>query len=387
MTNKRRPRQRRSGAPAQLFLSADAGNALERHLASGAMRRWADGLTAFLAEHPTWQGRLSAGPPVYLLPEQVAVALNQAATSGQTAVAGRTVIPPACVGAELQFRQTCQRFSPGIIGVWEARPVDFPLLAAESARPPLSVENLNRMQGAAGHHPRSLQLQADALERRLALTRRQLLGYAGLLAFDPGYRAERAALRNRWEQSGWRASFPLRGGALRTTLPDTPLREPLGGAAQAFLADLLRFLEKWQLAELVSWDLPLPQGNVTDIPLSLAARLVGEAHLIDCTPTYLNPPSEVELRAQLQSRQVQQAETAGIAQPHPVAAILGRGESPSGHELALRMWLVEHAVRSRYGSARGLVARLLPALAGEFGVSEDRVRQVRRLYQCWIAAP
>src|SRR5262249_48658678 len=151
--------------------------------------------------------------------------------------------------------------------------------------------------------------------------------------------------------------FPLSPRTELTGQPPQP-SERLPAAAVQFLDEAGAFLRKWQLSELVTWDLPLPQGPLSEIPLGVAAQLLGPDHVAFTHPSYYDIPSGTDLRGQVRDQQARVACDAGIGKDHPLTDIGPRDGRPSGYEAAFRLWLVEHAARQRYGERRGLVARL-----------------------------
>jgi hypothetical protein len=113
----------------------------------------------------------------------------------------------------------------------------------------------------------------------------------------------------------------------------------------------------------------------------MAVLIQGPDHRVDTVPSYFDLPSNIDVREAIRRRQGQAAADDGIEQAHPVTDTSPRDGRASRYESAFRLWLIEQSIRKRYGSPRGLVARLLPVFAKLLNVSEDRILQLRQLYK------
>jgi hypothetical protein len=228
--------------------------------------------------------------------------------------------------------------------------------------------------------------------RRADQARRQLLGYAGWLTLNPDFQAEKATLKAQHAGLEVRPPLPL----FAHTHDRQPVLVPPGEAGTVtvlpdetarFLDSAGRFLRKWQLMRLISWELPLAQGVLEQIPIGLAVQLLGPDHMAQVLPSYYNVPSETDLRESLRQQQRLAAREAEIAVEFPLAGISGRSGRASSYEAAFRLWLVEQAARARYGGRRGLAARLTEASKIMTGTTTDHVKELRGMYLHFIAAP
>jgi hypothetical protein len=192
----------------------------------------------------------------------------------------------------------------------------------------------------------------------------------------------------RWEALPVPLPWPFRANTHdQESLP----AEPGSGQAQAlpeevsrFLDDLGRFMRKWGLMWLVTWDLPLAQGPLQDVPLGLARHLLGPGQLATTQPTYFDTPCDADVRKRTRDQQRFAARQAGVAARHPVTNLSARGGRASSLETAFRMWLITRTARGRYGSRRGLTARLASAFAGMFDIKDDRVQELRKTYTSFL---
>ena len=207
------------------------------------------------------------------------------------------------------------------------------------------------------------------------------VGYVGWLVFNPQFRRELLDLKSIWMALGTRPVFPLQPDLVNLPLADVSGSPDEPDRVASFIGNVSRFARKWELTKLVTWDLPDPQGTLEQIPLELLARLSGKEKTIFVIPNYLNIPSNVDFKKRTTDAQRNAARDSGIEQRYPVYGTSSRGVSKSQYENALRFWLIERSVLARYGKPAGYVARLTSALRHYLGCSEDRVKQLRKIYR------
>jgi hypothetical protein len=239
--------------------------------------------------------------------------------------------------------------------------------------------------------PEMIQRELQKLEPQIDSVRRRLLGYVGFLTFNRQYQAEKEIMRVRWVALPDRPPLPIHANV--HDQPATPsLPEalascyPLSSEVGSFLDDLGRFQRKWQLQQMVTWDLPLPQGPLTGMPLGVTANLLGPDQLVSALPAFYDPPSSEDERKTRRTQQRQAASMVGLSGNFPLSGLGGRGDAASAEEDAFRLWLIEKTVRTRYGSPHGLTARLVVAFEDILGCGEDRIKQLRRMYLPFLSA-
>jgi hypothetical protein len=324
---------------------------------------------------------------VYALPGPVVDALSRLGeVRGGRPRAGKRLLSEDEAEAEHAFRSACEGFAPDVVVVWGGRPVHYPPLA-RPVRPPVSNEFLGEMKWDQSLRPEAVGPALEAADRELDRMRHQQLGYAGALTLNEDceeYRAERAALKKRWAALPIALPWPFHASTHdQTPLPSEPgsgQAQGLPGVVSRFLDDLGRFLRKWQLMQLVTWDLPLPQGPLQDVPLGLARHLLGPGQLATTQPTYYDVPSDTDVRKRTRAQQRFAAGQAGVQARHPVTNLSARAGRASSLETAFRMWLITRTARGRCGSHRGLTARLASAFAGMFDIKDERVQELRKTY-------
>jgi hypothetical protein len=148
----------------------------------------------------------------------------------------------------------------------------------------------------------------------------------------------------------------------------------------AVLDEATRFMRKWWLAELVTWELPRPQGPLEQFPLHSARHILGPGHAGSFFPGYYDVPSGQDLRTELREQQDAVGKESGVGAEFPLTDLSARSGKASEWENAFRLWFIEKVAVGRYGRRRGLVARLVEAFCLMLGCADDRVKQLRRIY-------
>jgi hypothetical protein len=351
-------------------------------------RAWSVHWQEFCSGRTDWWSQVAEGGPVYTLPETVIDELVRATKGVGKQIRGqRPLLGPEEAEAERAFLAACLAYAPDTVGVWDGRPVQYPLFRkTESLR--ISEQLMRQMKWDEYVPIKSVNSGLEKLAEKADAVRRQQLGYAGAVTFDADYQAERTRLMGRWRS----LSVPLPWPLWANTHDREPMVEAPGvGATPALPADVAGFLDeagaflrKWQLACLVTWDLPLPQGPLESIPLGLARHLLGPGQIVNAYPTWYDIPSVTNVRDEIRDQQRFAAEQAGVGTEHPLTHLSPRDGRASTPEAAFRMWFIESAVRGRYGARPGVTARLDSAFAAMFGVTTERVRQVRKHYRAFL---
>lgn len=334
---------------------------------------WREIWQKFLAIHEEWWRRFGPGP-VYSLPEPVIRHLAKTRNSKHRP--RRALINSTDKEAEHAFRGACQQFRIGTVGVWDGNPIRYDLLAPTPRLPEVSKE-----QAAAlgwDYSPSHAALQRE-YDHRATPWRRRLLGYVGYLTFDRTYQAERDAIKSRWLALAIRPSFPLYAAPSEAVAAGRKPHTYLPEEVDRFLGDVAAFLRKWQLAGLETWELPHPQGPLSELPAGLVTQLLGADHILSAVPASFTVPSSEDERKSTLDRQREAARLLGLPKTFPVSGLGGRRD-PSLDEGSFRLWFVEQAVRSRHTLSRGLALRLKLAFIEMLGISEERIKQLRRHY-------
>ena len=205
------------------------------------------------------------------------------------------------------------------------------------------------------------------------MVRRNLIRQAGRLISSKEFLNERDDLRRIAEGLDLGLVLPLERKLTDVTNPDDGnLRERV----EQFQKEKLRFLNRWALMQLTTWDLPVPQGPLEEMPLSTLVTLFGaDAVVSNVYPEYFTIP-----RSDMQQR------LGRIRFPGSRAEALGRAIEPGRpdlYERAYEMWFCEFALRQRFpemGLPRGAVTHLSAAFAETLEVQEERVKEIRKQY-------
>jgi hypothetical protein len=347
---------------------------------------------SFLAEHSAWWERHRNGP-IYFLPEPVVNQLAQATPPfSDHQRARKALIHEDDAVAEHAFREACQRDGADTIGFWDQKAIRFDLLGPSRTTSSVSAELIKKACWDTLLSPVAIQRELEQLGPRIDQVRRRLLGSVGFLTFNPQYQAEKETLRARWLALPDRPLLPIRANVHdQPAIPVLPgalsPRDRLSDEVGSFLDDLGRFQRKWQLMEMVTWDLPIPQGPLASMPLGVAVNLLGSDQLVSTSTAFYDPPSSEDEREARRNQQRQAAKRAGLSGTFPLAGLGGRGNDASAEEDAFRLWLMEKTVRIRYGSRHGLAARLVTAFGEILNCGQERVKQLRQISLPFLGAP
>jgi len=330
---------------------------------------------------------------VYVLPAPAVHHLGEARPSGDTEHrARRALLSEAEVAAEEAFRQTCEEYGTSTVGVHNGCPVLFSLLCSPPPLRSIAPELVDRLGWAQILPSGTVDARLQGAQKQSEQARRRILGFAGYLTFNEQYQAEKESLQERWAALDVQTPLPFRAN-VHDQPPSfmAPSARPRGkrlpDATSTFLNDLGTFLRKWQLMELTTWDLPWPQGPLGNIPPDLVRLIHGPTHNVSTLPAFYDLPSSVQVREEIRTQQQMAAEQVGLKGDFPVTGLGGRGDGPSIEAAAFRLWLIEKTVLGRYGKPHGLAARLQVASAEILQCSEERIRQIRKVYLPFLPSP
>jgi hypothetical protein len=224
------------------------------------------------------------------------------------------------------------------------------------------------------------ELQIQSIERRRAEVRLQIQerqeGYLAWLVTNPSFRGELDQLRRLWDQQHGHAldlpRLPLEILGQRRTRP-----EPEQGDSEA---RAIRFLWKWGLERLESWDLPVPQSPALTGPNLYSLTDQEASGVVLFVPWYFLVKRDMGLEALIDQRRLEHP------QRHLESWIRGRDTTRFGVGRFSLMWelyvVLELALRPRYADRlEGNLGRLDLAIATYLCPDEDRrvVGRVNRL--------
>jgi hypothetical protein len=215
--------------------------------------------------------------------------------------------------------------------------------------------------------------------------RHQQLAFAGWLTCHRPYREEKDMLAVQWKNVSAPISWPLLANTadqepMRITASEIASSDILPEQGVAFVEAATSFMRKWNLARLVTWDLPVPLGPLEQIPLGLARHILGPDTVGTFFPAYFDIPSGRDMRGEIREQQEAAARDVGIGVEFPLTDLSARAGSASAWENVFRLWFIEQAARQRYADRRGLSSRLIEAFAEILDCSVDWVKKLRQDY-------
>lgn len=201
---------------------------------------------SFLHKHHDWfHTRLQEGELVYRFPSR---ALPQLALMFS--------LSDSDLAAEEEFDSVCLGIRA--IGLSVSGP-----LACDYLLPPFTARDadLLRRMGAFGWTSKEMDLAITVFHRSQNSLMPRMKAIAGRRISDPCFLHNRDEIRSIWKQlpPDERPALPLRKIAHpeRSTMPDG---KPASAELQAFFTQLDAFLRKWRLREMITWQIPLPEG-------------------------------------------------------------------------------------------------------------------------------
>lgn len=356
---------------------------LSRHF-----RDWSKIWSQFRKQHGIWW-RERAGEtqsPVYTLPNFVVTALSAESKARGNNRRTKRLLSATDEQAERRFREACESFLPDTVGVWRDQPVRYPNLS--DVEPNLGVDDKQtHMLMESGLTEQQIQASLNQLQPEIVRTCHQLLGYAGFLTFNKQFIEERKALQKLWQELPSDSVLPQTSASLLAPpvhFQFLPGYERLSDRQQLFYQMLREFIAKWELYGFATWDLPLPQGPLQELPAGLITTLRGPEPTLSYVPNYFDVPSKVNLRDELRDSQRRAGEMAGLEHELPVTGTSARSGAASSYETKFRMWFAELTFRRRYGKIHGAATRLGKAFADELGISEVRIKKLRTEYSGFL---
>jgi hypothetical protein len=309
----------------------------------------------FSEKYDRWLEDIGRPSPLYCLPEEVIEGLERSKNL-------RPLVPdPRALAAERELSKICE--SVGAVGFSEGRFIHYPLLAV-----PRSTTVSDAFQAA--QHSR---LWHTPIAAREVLER--LKGYAGRLVTDHLFLAEVAGLRQRWQDfpESRRPILPL---ARWICSNDYPVFGHSGRPEEKALeADFQVFCDKWLLAGMATWDLPVPRAPLLPRERSNVVDVLPGGMLAIVVPFFYPLLGDDSILAAIYQQQ------------RKVARELGLDESLAAlsHYRAYGQMLtiahVERVLMDRYSRGKstwGLVGQLEAALHAALGVGTDQIKKLRK---------
>jgi hypothetical protein len=316
----------------------------------------------FCSRETAWLGRVDLSEPVYCLPE-LAIEELMRPLSGK-----RRVVDESAAVAERHLLRICE--SENAVGFWQGRPIAYPYLFS-CTRGTAGVQEL------LGDMPEA--------EKRLYLTalraadekgtHQQLAGVVGCLCVDPIYQNEVKALAQQWnrlppnEKPSFPLTRPIRGHAIPVD------DKPISPACFCFIEQLTDFLDRWELMQLVTWDLPLPQGPLTPNPLPIGSPAIPTQGIQNIIPSHCPIQLGDDLNRVVKTGQQQIVAEKGIS-----VSLAGVAHH-AAYGRMLKVNHLESTIVKRYLRGRrpkGFMTRVEMAIAAALERGIDNVKKLRK---------
>jgi len=375
-----------TGSPDQkpLPISIDDGEITRKTLNDPAVRRAWDrdwiALWQDFCSDPcvlAWcNKRINPNEPSYCLPPEFIFALRTsfyepATTAGIEAgrrkrvVSKPALLTPEEARTESRFQEVCQKWDTSCVGVWNKTPICHELLGPATSFDTLSDRLLSSLKFLKGS-PQDKRKKLQSLDPAAARTHQTLCHRAGQLFSMTPFVRDLARLKKSWSKLSNDVPFPL-SRCLRVT--NQGVAHDMDNI-QGFFIEVRTFLNRWQLLNVVTWELVTPLGPLVDVPLNIKLNGLGDVTISQIYPSYWPETQQGGVTARLQTPAADS-----------LVPIIERVGENTIHQRAYEMRLAEIAYCARYAPApRGYVTRLIAAFANRFGVKASRMIQIRASY-------
>ena len=359
------------------------------------VRQWLDGWPDFQEQHGEWLGTLRDPDVLYVLePELIEFLKTPKRVPRPGAHSGDDLWRelPALLSeeqaeAERALHDLCADHRPDCVGVAYGAPVLYTFLGAPLPYPEMTEDDIDALEWTGQTTVPCVKKTFTEAAQRGPEIQARLTAYAGWLIGNRVFRDERDALRASWQELSeeMRTTGPFALPLGRLNYLTKEQRTPYAEVGGRFLERLEAFLARWSLTHMRTWDLPSPQGPLFAMPAPVVERLTGRTPVIDYYPPFYPVPSDHNLHQDVRDAQEREARELGLPGEFPPVKLgTRRGQDQeleeAGYATALRVYFAELAFRRRYGDQRGLRTRLQEFLQDEWGLSDKRIRQIRKLY-------
>jgi len=279
---------------------------------------------------------------------------------------------------EEEFYHLCKGFRADSVGVMKDKIIPNLLLPPARSLSQVFRDNATRWELSGWSEQHKATLRDSELDERSNMVRRNLARQAGRLVSSREFLNERDDLRRAARELELSLVFPLQRQYTYVTDADAG---NLKGRMAQFSEKKQRFFCAWELMQLATWDLPVPQGPLAEMPIGALRTFFGnDAIVSNVNPEHLTIPHSD-----------QQESLGGIRFPGSKVEPLGRAIEPKRPDLFERvyeMWFCEFALRQRFENMalpRGAVTHLSFAFALVFEIQEERVKEIRKQYSFQFA--
>lgn len=226
---------------------------------------------------------------------------------------------------------------------------------------------------ALGWEPHQI-AELPALTQRANNVDLRLAGVAGRLIADPEFLKQRDELRKQWNSvpQADRPELPLCHTPVATAPPPDDRKIRANSRLARFLDRLDGFCDRWQIFEMVTWDLPLPDGP--HWPRMLPVKTTDASQ----STTVLQTPVRFGLRSDDGTGNVHQQE-------HETAMAAAGIDDVGSWKTCTSLLKIDHwerVLKTRYAGRQrpqNHIMMLTSIIAAEFDMDGERVTKLRKL--------
>ncbi len=324
----------------------------------GRASSWADELQAFCQKFPNWFAARATSEPIYCLPQKSIDVLSRASGDSPPLIDGPSAI------AERAFTKLCRTHQS--VGCWNNRRIPLSLVDRPGMVTPAEMKRMG-WSGSAVKIAAAFKKADDAALR--------CKGVLGWLLTEPAFINQTAELFRCWQSlpQQQRPSFPL---TRPVVVLAPPARSRQATPASVDFANALKsFLDRWGLIQLLTWDLPEPQGPLLPSLLSPGSQAIPAHGIHLILPVHYALQANDTLLRDILTQQQQTANSLGID-----ASIAGLPHN-KGYATLFDVLHGERSIRSRLDTSqlgRGQVTRLEKAIGAALKLSVAAVQKYRK---------
>lgn len=273
--------------------------------------------------------------------------------------------------AESAFSAMCMR--QNAVGFRSDMPIQYLLFRCEPAQ-----NDPHRSSAISPISPALLKTFNELLEGARTIQK----AFVGRLWCNPVFLEELGSIRTALKQCPGldRVDYPLH--RLMPAAATARGKNRASAMAVDNYKALARFLDRWSLMSLTTWDLPYPQGQLDSNPFPLDSPALPANGVRTYIPTYY-PVDAGRLRQSIESLQNVEARRVGM----PVAlAPLGEVKT---YATVAEIVHLERTIRSRQPNQKrgGIAAHIETAATKLLKLGRDRVRALRKLIPLAMKTP
>ena len=317
---------------------------------------------AFCGRHKAWLARVPIAAPIYAMASAAITELEKPSLGRNR----RPILDNEAARAERDLTAFCRQTKS--VGVLNGQGILYPLLRLGDQTGPNQdwLECRDDMGWTAAQIA-----WTDHLQDAITTVTDRLKGVAGWLSLEPVFLSEIEALSRLWTAlpEASRPSFPLHR-PLRVLLPPSG-SQPLSQERSRFSASLASFMDRWGLAELATWDLPVPLGP--HLPEIGSSALVSSSTAV----LRLTVPMHYPLAGDLDLLQWILVQQRQLVRDRQLDESLAGVSHHEAYGQMLEVAHLERTIRSRYTDV-GLVNAIVAVASASLVLSEDQVVKYRK---------